>query len=217
MEYRHALLLGATGATGKELINLLLSDSNFEKVTIFVRRKVDIKHQKLNVHIIDFTNLNKYKALIKGDLLFSALGTTKKDAGSKEQQYLVDYTYQHEFAKMAAKNGVSHYSLISSIGADEKSLLFYPKIKGKIEESVKLLDFKTIHIFQPPSLIRQAELIRPAEKVFVKLFKFLNSIGMLKALKPMPVYVLASKMISESLKTKKAKITIYKPEDIFKN
>lgn len=216
MEYRHALVLGATGATGKELINLLLNDSNFDKVTIFVRRQVELKHKKLNVHLIDFTNLNKYKALIKGDLLFSALGTTKKDAGSKEQQYLVDYTYQYEFAKMATENGVSHYSLVSSLGADENSILFYPKIKGKLEESVKFLDFKTIHIFQPPSLIRQAELIRAGEKLFVKLFKFFNSIGMLKALKPMPVYVLASKMISESFKTKKAKITIYKPEDIFK-
>ena len=99
MEYRHALVLGATGATGKELINLLLNDSNFDKVTIFVRRKVDIKHQKLNIHLIDFSNLNKYKALVKGDLLFSALGTTKKDAGSK----MYFFTQWQKFCQTAAR------------------------------------------------------------------------------------------------------------------
>ena len=104
-------------------------------------------------------------------MLFSCLGTTLKDAGSKDKQFLVDYTYQYEFAKVASENDVSIYSLVSSTGANENSLFFYPKIKGKLEEAVKKLPFNTIHIFQPPTLIRQKELIRIGEKIGIKIFK----------------------------------------------
>jgi len=215
MKNRHALVLGATGATGQELVKLLIEDSNYSKVSIFVRRKVDIDHKKLDVHVIDFSKLNEYKDFVKGDVLFSALGTTFKDAGSKDKQYLVDYTYSYEFAKMASKNRVNTFSLVSSLGANENSPFFYPKIKGKLEESVRLLDFKSIQIYQPPSLIRQPELMRSGEKVSVKLFQKLNSVGILKSLKPMPVSDLASKMINESHVIQKERITIYKPVDIF--
>ena len=176
---------------------------------------MDIDHKKLNVHVIDFSKLNEYKDFVKGDVLFSALGTTLKDAGSKDKQYLVDYTYPYEFAKMASKNGVNTFSLVSSLGANENSPFFYPKIKGKLEESVSLLDFKSIQIYQPPSLIRQPELMRSGEKVSVKLFQKLNSVGILKSLKPMPVSDLASKMINESHVIQKERIMIYKPVDIF--
>jgi hypothetical protein len=215
MNKLQVLVLGATGATGQILVQLLLDNPNYDKVTIFVRRAVDLQHEKLNVHVIDFSKLNEYKDLVRGDILFSALGTTLKDAGSKDKQYLVDYTYQYQFAKMASDNGLSIYSLVSSLGANENALFFYPKIKGKLEKSVKLLDFKTIQIYQPPSLIRQPELMRSGEKVSVKLFQKLNSLGILKSLKPMPVSVLASKMIRESNAANNDRITIYKPKDLF--
>ena len=147
MNKLHVLVLGATGATGKELVKLLLEDSNFSKVSLFVRRVIDIQHEKLIIHKIDFSRLNEYNTLVKGDMLFSALGTTKQEAGSKKEQFLVDYTYQYEFAKMASENGVSHYSLVSSIGANRNSFFFYPKIKGALEYSVKSLKFKKVHIF----------------------------------------------------------------------
>ena len=174
MKKKHALVIGATGASGQEIVNFLLKDPNYDSVNIFVRRKVDSSDVKLNVNVIDFSQLHLYKDLIKGDILFSALGTTLKDAGSKDKQFLVDYTYQYEFAKIASENGVDTLSLISSIGANKKSNFFYPKIKGKLEESVKLLSFKKIQIYQPPSLISQVELMRFGEKVSVKLFQWLN-------------------------------------------
>ena len=205
----HALVLGGTGASGQEIVKLLLNDSHFSRVSIFVRRKVDIEHEKLDIHQIDFSRLNEYKDLVKGDILFSALGTTKSDAGSKEKQYLVDYTYQHEFAKMASDNGVPHYSLISSLGANKRSLFFYPKIKGELEESVKLLPFNTIQIFQPPSLIRQKELMRAAEKLSVKFFNRLTALGVLKSLKPLHVKDLALKMINEAKSSQLEKINVF--------
>jgi uncharacterized protein YbjT (DUF2867 family) len=205
----HALVLGGTGASGQEIVKLLLNDSHFSRISIFVRRKVDIEHEKLDIHQIDFSRLNEYKDLVKGDILFSALGTTKSDAGSKEKQYLVDYTYQYEFAKMASDNGVLHYSLISSLGANKHSLFFYPKIKGELEESVKLLPFNTIQIFQPPSLIRQKELMRTAEKLSVKFFNRLTALGVLKSLKPLNVKDLALKMIKEAKSSQLDKINVF--------
>ena len=109
-----ALVVGATGATGRELVKLLLENENFESVTIFVRTIPDISHPKLIIHKIDFSRLHEYEHLIIGDVLFSALGTTLKDAGSKELQYIIDFDYQYEFAKFASKNKVSFYSLLPS-------------------------------------------------------------------------------------------------------
>ena len=211
----HALVLGASGATGKELLKLILKNSNFNKVSLFSRRTISINHKKIEKHKIEFSSLDKYKDLLKGDILFSAFGTTRKEAGSKKQQYLVDYTYQYEFAKMASENGVSNYSLVSSFGANEKSLFFYPKIKGELEESVKKLNFNKIQIFQPPTLIRQPELMRAGEKLGIKIFKKLNKIGILSSLKPLHVKDLAKVMIIEALSKKSKKINIYRAMDLF--
>jgi len=211
----HALVLGATGATGKEIINLLLNDDAYSKVSIFVRRKPNIEHNKLMVYEVDFSKLSSYQDLINGDVLFSALGTTRKEAGGLKQQYIVDYTYQYEFAKMASDNGVSNYSLVSSTGANEKSFFFYPKIKGNLEESIKKLKFKKIQIFQPPMLIRQPELMRSSEKKGIKFLEGLNAIGLMKSQKPLLVSTLARKMIIESKLEKKGHPEIYKPKDIF--
>ena len=106
MKKKHALVVGASGSTGQELLKLLLENPDYNKVTIFLRREINIFHKKLNVHIIDFSKIYEYEDLIKGDVLFSALGTTLKEAGSKEKQYLVDFTYQFEFAKLASQDGV---------------------------------------------------------------------------------------------------------------
>jgi uncharacterized protein YbjT (DUF2867 family) len=211
----HALVLGATGATGQELVKLLLNNSDFSKVSVFVRRKISVKHEKLTVHKVDFSRLNNYKDLINGDIFFSALGTTRKDAGSKKEQYLVDYTYQYEFAKIASENRVSHYSLVSSVGANAKSYFFYPRIKGALEESIKHLNFNKIHIFQPPSLIRQPDLIRDGEKISLKILKIFNNIGLLRSFKPLLVSDLAMKMIRELKTTNSNKTTVYKADDLF--
>tara|TARA_B100000131_G_C17968429_1_gene553399 strand:- start:144 stop:791 length:648 start_codon:yes stop_codon:yes gene_type:complete len=215
MKKLHALVLGATGATGRELVKLLLEDSNFMQVSIFVRSKIDIDHEKLIIHKIDFTRLNEYNNLIKGDILFSALGTTKKEAGGKKEQFLVDYTYQYEFAKMASQNGVNHYSLISSIGADKNSFFFYPKIKGALESSIKSLGFNKIHIFQPPSLIRQSELIRSGERYSIKFLHVINKLGFFKSFKPILVKDLAKKIIKESLLNQIEGVVVYKSKDLF--
>ena len=215
MKKLHALVLGASGATGREWVKLLLDDSNFNQVSIFVRTDPKISDKKLTIHKIDFAKLEEYKDLIKGDILFSALGTTKKEAGGKKEQYLVDYTYQYEFAKMASDNGVTNYSLVSSTGANSNSSFFYPKIKGELEESVKKLNFKKIDIFQPPMLIRQPDLMRSGEKSGIKFLNAVNKIGILKSQKPLNVKDLALKMIKEALNIREERITTFTTKDLF--
>lgn len=205
-----ALVIGATGATGQEIVSQLLGDDSFNSVSIFVRKDPNITHSKLKTYIIDFSKIKNYKDLIKGDVLFSCLGTTLRVAGGKDKQYLVDYTYQYEFAKIASNNGVANYSLVSSIGANEKSPFFYPKIKGKLEIAIKRFPFKTIQIFQPPTLIRQQELIRTGEKIGIKIFRWFNFFGILKSQKPLPVNILAEFMIDQIKKKQKEKITTFK-------
>ncbi|XRG80162.1 NAD(P)H-binding protein [Rossellomorea sp. GAMAL-10_SWC] len=120
----HALVIGATGATGKDLLELLLKDDSFHQVDIFVRRNLVVKDSKLKVHVIDFDKPEQWKHLVKGDVLFSCLGTTLKLAGSKEAQWKVDYEYQYQFAKFARKNGVDNYVLVSSGYSSANSRFF---------------------------------------------------------------------------------------------
>ena len=128
---------------------------------------------------------------------------------------MVDYTYQHEFAKIAAENGVENYSLVSSTGANANSSFFYPKIKGALEEAVKKLKFKKIDIFQPPMLVRQQDLIRDGEKSGIKVLNVLNKIGILKSQKPLKVNKLAEKMVKNAKITTKEKVSTYLPKDLF--
>ena len=214
MKKKHALVLGATGSTGKELVKLLLNDSSFENVSIFVRIVPNIKNKNLKVYKIDFSRLEDYKDLIYGDVLFSALGTTLKDAKSKSQQYLVDYTYQYKFAKMAIENGVKYYSLVSSVGSNKNSLFFYPKMKGNLEEDIIKLGFKKTYIFQPPLLIRHSNLMRPGEKIGIKILNIINRIGLFKSQKPLSVLELAKKMVNETKIKNTLSVNIYKPSDI---
>jgi len=189
-----ALVVGATGATGKDLVAQLLEDEVFEEVDIFVRREVALPHPKLKVHVVDFEKMETWASLLQGDVLFSLLGTTRSQAGSKERQWRIDYDYQLGAAKAAAANGVKTYELMSAVGADPKSFFFYSKMKGALEEAVSQLSFSRIIIMQPPSLIRKGS-DRLSEFISLKILKAFNAIGLLRSLKPVPTEVVARAMI----------------------
>ncbi|MBR5106807.1 MAG: NAD(P)H-binding protein [Bacteroidales bacterium] len=189
-----ALVIGATGAVGKDLVDQLLKDDAFERVTVFVRRPLAIENPKLTVHIIDFDHPEQWQNLLRGDVLFSCLGTTIKAAGSQANQWKVDYTYQYEAAKAARANGVETYALVSSIGADPKSKIFYTRMKGELEEAVKKLGFPACYILQPPSLVRKGS-DRFGEKAGVVMLKALNAIGLMRSWTPMPTEEVAAAMV----------------------
>lgn len=189
-----ALVIGATGAVGKDLVQLLLADDSFERVDIFVRREVKVSSAKLIVHVVDFDHPKTWADGLKGDVLFSTLGTTIKAAGSQEAQWKVDYTYQYNAAKAARENGVPTYILVSSVGANAKSKIFYSKMKGALEDAVQGLGFDSCFILQPPSLIRKGS-DRIGEKVGVVALKAFNALGLLRQYTPMPTEAVAAAMI----------------------
>lgn len=192
-----ALVIGATGATGKDLVKQLLDDKDFEEVNIFVRKNIDIQNDKLKIHVVNFEKPDEWKDSVKGDVAFSCLGTTLKDAGSKEAQRKVDFDYQYEFAKAAKENNVDDYILVSAYGSNPKSKIFYSKMKGELEEAVKKLHFNKITIFKPGMLERK-DSERTGEVLGSRIIKFANTLGLFESQKPLPTDVLAKAMINSS-------------------
>ncbi|UBB90133.1 NAD(P)H-binding protein [Candidatus Kaistella beijingensis] len=192
-----ALVIGATGATGKDLVNKLLEDKDFQEVHAFVRRPLNIENEKLKAHVVDFEKPEEWKDLIKGDVAFSCLGTTLKDAGSKDAQRKVDFDYQYQFAKNAKENEVEDYILVSSYGANSNSKIFYSRMKGELEKEVKNLHFNKMTIFQPGMLERK-DSERTGEVLGGKIIKFANKLGIFESQKPLPTDVLAQAMINSS-------------------
>lgn len=174
-----AIVIGATGATGKSLLPLLATSSEVESIDCFGRRHPDFTHQKLNSHQIDFSKPDDWREKVQGDVLFACLGTTLKAAGSKEAQWAIDYEANLEFAKAARENGVNTLVLISASGANSASSLFYQRMKGELEQAIIALNFPHLIIFRPPLLIRPNS-DRLGEKIAERISRVLNRIGMLK-------------------------------------
>lgn len=193
-----ANVIGASGLVGNELVMQLLNFYEFDLVRIFVRKPSGIIHSKLEEKIIDFEEPQSWVNLVKGDVLFSTLGTTIKTAKTKDKQYRVDFTYQYEFAKVAAHNNVYTLILVSSMGANAKSSVFYSRIKGELEDAVSLLNFKRLIIFRPSILDGKRRERRSGEKIGLVFTRFITQF-ILKRYRPTPVDVLAEKMIRSAL------------------
>lgn len=209
-----ALVIGATGAVGKDLVGQLLRDDAFDRVEIFVRREVGIPSAKLITHVVDFDRPETWADRLQGHVLFSCMGTTLKAAGSKEAEWKVDYTYQFNAAKAARENGVPVYVLVSSIGANPKSKVFYTRMKGELDDAVRALGFEGCFILRPPSLIRKGS-DRFGEKAGVAVLKALNAIGLLRGLTPMPTEEVAAAMIRLSKCARKG-YEVFNSQEILK-
>lgn len=196
-----ALVIGSTGMVGRELIKQLCESSEFEQVISFIRRSSGFSHSKLQEHVVNFDQPESWKELLKGDVLFSCMGTTLAAAGSKASQYKVDYTYQYETARMAAENNVPVYVLVSSTGANANSALFYPKIKGQLDEAVQKLGFKSVQILRPGQLYGERQQKRSAELFAVKMMFAMNSLGIFKKYRPIHASEVAKAMISAAKRT----------------
>lgn len=208
----NAIVIGATGATGKDLLKQLLEDSVFKTVIIFVRRDPGITHPKLTTFIVDFDDLESWADKVRGDVLFSVLGTTKALAGSKEAQWKVDFDYQYEVAKVARRNGVKTMELMSSWGANADSNIFYSRMKGELEDAVRRLDFPKLIITRPPSLVRR-KTNRWSEKVTVPMLRALNAIGILRSMRPMKTQEVA-KVLIRTAKNQNVDSRILEPDEM---
>lgn len=211
---KKAIVIGATGLVGSELIKLLCDNETISQVVVLARRPIAIKHAKIISHIIDFENLAANKQLFNGDMLFSCLGTTKKQAKTISAQRRVDLDYQLLAAKMAASNNVSHYLLVSSSGANSGSLSPYLKMKGELEEHVKQLPFQKISILQPSLLTGVRHTSRPLEDLGTKILPFLCKLPWLKRYTPITGKQVAEKLV-HICQTQTENIATYSLDELF--
>ncbi len=195
-----AILIGATGLIGKSLLQQLLADASFTSVKVFHRRSTGVQHPKLKEFVIDFDQPESWAKEVTGDVLFSTLGTTLKTAGSQKAQYRVDFTYNHETAKIAAQNGVKCCVLLSSAGANARSSFFYTRTKGELDEAVQALPFQQIRIIRPSVLDGDREEFRLGEKVGIVMGNALGFLPGLRKYRPIKDEVVARAMIQAAKK-----------------
>jgi uncharacterized protein YbjT (DUF2867 family) len=209
-----ANLIGATGLVGSQLLQLLLADPRFGKIRVFGRRACGVQHDKIEEHIIDFDMPESWQALVRGDVLFSTLGTTIKEAGSQVEQRKIDYSYQYYFAEAASANGVPFYVLVSAPGADPKSRLFYTQIKGELERDVRRMRFNGIAFLRPGLLAGRRKNMRPAEATAERVLKFFNAVGLFKKYRPIHGRIVAQAMVNAAAAAKPG-VAVYELDEVF--
>jgi len=207
---KKAIVIGATGMVGTQLIQALIENEDYSEILSLVRRPGGITNPKLTERIINFDEPETWSQLVTGNVLFSTLGTTIAQAKSKGAQYKVDFTYQYTVAKIAAENGVTHYVLVSSAGANSTSKTFYIKMKGELENAVLSLPFEIISIIRPGILAGNRIQNRPAEKIGIIIMKGLNNLGLLKRYRPIHASIVAKAMIMGAKARQSATYTLDK-------
>jgi len=169
---RRVLLAGATGLVGGELLAQLAADSTVSRVTAMVRRNpgpLPLPADRIRTEIVDFDDLAGREALFGVDQVFCALGTTRARAGSREAFRRVDFDYPLEIARLAREGGARHFLLVSALGADARSAVFYNRVKGELEEAVRALGFRSLTIVRPSLLQGERAEFRPVEALMKRL------------------------------------------------
>jgi uncharacterized protein YbjT (DUF2867 family) len=175
MENRVALVAGSTGLIGSQLLELLLNDSTYAKVIALSRKPLPISNPKLENIVVEASDLKDHSA-IKADDVFCCLGTTIKQAKTNEAFRKIDFDYPLALATLLKSNGATQFFLVSALGADKNSSIFYNQVKGEVEEAIGAVGITAYHIFRPSLLIGPRKEHRAGEdaaKVFYKIFGFI--------------------------------------------
>lgn len=171
-----AIILGATGLTGSILLKNLLKDPVYEKIKLFSRSTADMNSPKIEEHLIDMFQLENHSEAFKADVVFCCIGTTKSKTPDKETYKKIDYGIPVTAAKLAKQNGIETFIVISAMGADANSSIFYNKTKGEMQRDVLSQNIKNTYILQPSLIVGDRDENRFGEKVatfFMKTFGFL--------------------------------------------
>ena len=173
MGMRSAIVAGATGLVGSQLVQLLCESKEYISVTVLTRRQINYTHDKLVERIVNFDELVE-SDLEFADDVFCCLGTTIKKAGTREQFEKVDIEYPLRIAAMAKKRGTQHFIVISAMGANEKSMAYYNRVKGKLEKELMDMNLPQLSIVRPSLLVGNRQEFRLGEKVGEAALRALN-------------------------------------------
>ena len=162
---KSVLLLGATGLVGRELLSLLLDDDDVQRVVVITRRPTGAKHAKLDERVIDLDQMDAHAEAFQVDQIFCALGTTIRQARTKERFRVVDHDYALTAAKLGKAKGARHYLLVSALGADADSRVFYNRVKGEVERDVIAVGYRGTTIVRPSLLLGIRTEVRLGERI----------------------------------------------------
>jgi uncharacterized protein YbjT (DUF2867 family) len=213
---RTATIIGATGLIGSRLLNLLRDDGYFTAIRLLSRRPLELLHSNVEVRVIDFSDPDQFRSAIEGsDAVFCSVGTTQKKVDGDEEAYRkVDYDIPVNAARHCAETGCQKFLLVSSVGADSSSGNFYLKLKGEVEDAVKVSGVSSVSIFRPSILLGKRNESRPGEtigKFVMSTFSFLLP----SRIKPVNASVVAGAMLAAA-KSGKLGAEIYQYNEIVK-
>ncbi len=160
-----AIVLGATGLTGSLLLEKLIADTSYEKIKLFSRNSVHKSSTKIEEYLIDLFKLETYKDLFTGDTVFCCIGTTASKTKNKEVYKAIDYGIPVNAAKLATKNNIKTFVVVSSMGANASSSIFYNKTKGEMERDVLKQNIKNTYILRPSLIGGNRDELRIGEKI----------------------------------------------------
>jgi len=160
-----ALLVGATGLVGSALLPLLLAADRYAKVIVVGRRPVPLVHPKLVQVVTELSELDNVRLRLIADDVYCCVGTTMRQAGSKEAFFEVDFRYVVKLAALATANFAAQFLVVSAMGADAASRFYYNRVKGEMEAIVRPAPFRALHIFRPSLLLGQRTAPRLGEQV----------------------------------------------------
>jgi uncharacterized protein YbjT (DUF2867 family) len=191
-----ALVLGASGLVGSELVRQLAADPAYSGITALIRKPLPFTHEKVEQVLVDFDHLERYASSFAVDTVYCCLGTTIRKAGSQEAFRKVDLEYPVTAARLALAAGVKHYAVISSLGADEKSMFFYSRVKGELERALGEIGLPSLSIIRPSLLLGNRQERRTGEQAAAAASRALSFIwsGPLKKYQPVEAGLVAAAM-----------------------
>jgi uncharacterized protein YbjT (DUF2867 family) len=194
---RSALLVGMSGLVGGRLLNRLLAHPDYDRVTVWVRRPVSLQIHKFSQLVVDFERLSDYAAQFDAQDVYVALGSTIKKAGSQEAFRRIDFDYPLALARIARERGARRFLLVSALGADAHSRVFYNRVKGEVEQAVASVGIAQTWFFRPSILTGPRAEDRPGERVGIAVGKAIAPflVGGLRKYRPIAADAVAAAMV----------------------
>jgi uncharacterized protein YbjT (DUF2867 family) len=211
MTTRKALIVGATGLIGGFCLQALLDDDHYSEVIAIVRKPLLKTHRKFKTVVTTFENLESELSSIQVDDVYCCLGTTIKKAGSQEAFKKVDHTLVVTVAELMKKQGAEQFLVISAMGADKDSKVFYNRVKGEMEAALQKMGYPCLRIIRPSLLLGPRKEFRLGEKIGVLLIPLLKPflLGALKKYRPVEAEKVAQFMVKVASEEPVAGVHVY--------